>query len=171
MVDTLHSVEEYDDELKYIIACMSDIRRMTTVLNKHVNNLQKKINKDLKNIEKKSKNDKKKDTKEPQGFSKPTLISDEFCDFIKLPHGSKIARCNAVSYISKYVSENNLYYSDNKKMFNLDDKLMKLLKANENDEVGFFTIQRWLNHHFLESKKCIINKKNDNEEKSEIRKI
>jgi chromatin remodeling complex protein RSC6 len=159
MCDCLELLESYNDEFKNINECMLEIRKMTANLTKNVSELQKKINKDMKALDKKNKKDKKKnDIKEPQGFSKPSLISNIFCDFLKMPHGSKITRCNAVSLISKYVKDNNLYYPENKKMFKLDETLLKLLNARSTDEIGFFTIQPWLNQHFLESKKNITNK-------------
>ena len=41
--------------------------------------------------------------KEPSGFAKPTLISNELCDFLSKPNGTEMARTEVTKYLTQYI--------------------------------------------------------------------
>ena len=87
------------------------------------------------------------------GFALPTEVTDELCYFIGLEKGTKIARTEVTKQIMAYIKTNNLQNPENKKMIVPDEKLWKLLgeEAREKD-ITHFTIQKYINKHFIRSK-------------------
>ncbi len=80
-------------------------------------------------------------------------ISDELCDFIGVPRGTKKSRTDIICYINAYVKEHNLNKPTNRRIILPDDKLKNILKINNDEEVTFFILQRLISHHFSNSKK------------------
>lgn len=85
--------------------------------------------------------------KEPSGFAKPSLLSDELCDFLGVPYGTKLARTEVTKKLTSYIRENNLQNPNNKREINLDSKLRDLLKTPPGTVVTFFNIQKYLTHY------------------------
>ena len=75
-------------------------------------------------------------------------ISDELCDFIGVPHGTEKSRTDITRYINAYVKEHNLNKPTNRRVILPDEKLKKILKINNDEEVTFFILQRLISHHF-----------------------
>jgi chromatin remodeling complex protein RSC6 len=90
---------------------------------------------------------KRRTKKEPSGFAKPSLLSDELCDFLNIDHGSKLARTEVTKKLTTYIKENNLQNPENRRQIILDDKLKLLLNVAEGTVVTFFNIQRFLSHY------------------------
>lgn len=87
--------------------------------------------------------------RKPCGFARPSLISDEMCDFLKLPHGSTISRTEVTKQLINYIKTNNLQNTENKKNIVLDETLHKLFDgAGIPENVTYFTMQKYVNHHF-----------------------
>jgi chromatin remodeling complex protein RSC6 len=87
----------------------------------------------------------------PSGFAKPTKISDELCDFLKITKGSELSRTEVTRHITKYVRENNLNKADNKRIIIPNAALRKLLNCKESDTISYFNLQKWLKHHFVKA--------------------
>ena len=106
----------------------------------------------------------------PHGFVKPALISNELADFLKVPHGSELARPQVTRKISEYIKEHNCYGEKmdktgemklNKTIIVPDHKLKKLLGnavfeySKKNPELGlgynYFNLQSYLKkqNHFI----------------------
>ena len=113
-----------------ILEINNDIKKMESVFNNYLKSLDKP----------------KKKIK--RGFSKPCLISEELSDFLNLPKESKIPRTEVTKLIINYIKDNNLQNTGNKQIIVPDDKLKQLL-CNDNEEITYFTIQKYLNKHFL----------------------
>ena len=111
--------------------------------------LDKQVKKELKNKDKINKS-KKTGPKKPSGFAKPSKISDELCEFLKVPKKSELARTDVTKRIISYVKDNNLENPENRKIIECDEKLKILLKCN-NEEVTYFNIQRFMNSHFIKN--------------------
>jgi len=94
--------------------------------------------------------------KSPSGFAKPNKISDELCDFIGVPHGTEKSRTEITRYINAYVKEHNLNKPTNRRIILPDDKLKKILKTNNDEEVTFFILQRLISHHFPSNKNTTV---------------
>ena len=82
---------------------------------------------------------------------KPTLISKELADFLKLPHKSEIARTEVTREINKYIREHNLQDAKNGRVINADKALQKLLKVQKSDELTYFNLQKFMSPHFLKA--------------------
>lgn len=86
--------------------------------------------------------------RKPSGFAKPTLLSSELCDFLGLPHDSRLARTECTRLLNKYIKDNNLQDKEDKRTIQPDSKLQKVLKLDKNDKVTYFNLQRAIKHHF-----------------------
>ena len=84
----------------------------------------------------------------PSGFAKPTMISNELCDFLGKPYGTEMARTEVTKYLTKYIKSNNLQAKNDKRYILPDGPLAELLKVKNEDEVTYFNLQKWMKPHF-----------------------
>ena len=63
--------------------------------------------------------------------------------------GTEIARTEVTQYLIQYIKDNELQFSENKKIIVPDNTLKNLLGVNEGDEVTYFNLQRLMNKHFI----------------------
>ena len=119
-------------------------------LQQHVRTLEKQVRKETKSATKVLKNkDKPKKPKAPSGFAKPTKVTKELCEFMEKPEGTEI---------SQYIKANNLQEKgeNSKNRINPDAKLKSLLGLtnDETENLTYFTIQKYMNKHFIKSQYC-----------------
>jgi len=88
-------------------------------------------------------------SREPSGFVKPTLISDELAMFLGKPVGTEMARTEVSKMINAYLNTNGLQDSQNGKKINPDEKLRKLLRLTNEDELTYFNLQKYMKPHFI----------------------
>lgn len=87
------------------------------------------------------------------GFALPSQVSDELCDFMKMPHGTLISRTDVTKYLMKYISENQLQNPQQKKFIVPNETLWKLIGEEARDmQITHFTIQKYINKHFIKNK-------------------
>jgi len=128
------------DKITNLVVAIKDIQTsLKPVLKEH-----DKLRKIVERIQKKRDNARKS----PSGFAKPNKISDELCDFIGVPHGTEKSRTDITRYINAYVKEHDLNKPTNRRIILPDEKLKKILKINNGEEVTFFILQRLISHHF-----------------------
>ena len=84
----------------------------------------------------------------PSGFVVPTLISDQLCEFLGKPAGTKLARTDVSKLINTYIMDNKLQDPQNSRVINPDSKLRSLLNIGKNDELTYFNIHRYMKPHF-----------------------
>jgi hypothetical protein len=133
-------VQVLADKIGTLATLLKDIQSsLKPVLKEH-----DKLRKIVERIQKKRDNARKS----PSGFAKPNKISDELCDFIGVPHGTEKSRTDITRYINAYVKEHNLNKPSNRRVILPDEKLKKILKINNEEEVTFFILQRLISHHF-----------------------
>ena len=132
------------DECIEIIRELSNYRSGITRIIHTVKQMETKINKTIK----KNNVVEKKVIKKPSGFAKPTKISKELSDFMQKKEGEKAARTEVTQYIIQYIKEKQLQNKDNKQEIVLDNNLSKLLNCGT-DTVTYFTIQKYMNQHFI----------------------
>ena len=139
--------EPVDDVIKILvekIASLAGIVKDIQTSLKPVLKEHDKLKKVVERIQKKRDNARKS----PSGFAKPNKISDELCDFIGVPHGTEKSRTDITRYINAYVKEHNLNKPTNRRVILPDEKLKKILKPNNDEDVTFFVLQRLISHHF-----------------------
>tara|TARA_B100001173_G_scaffold285067_1_gene271767 strand:+ start:93 stop:716 length:624 start_codon:yes stop_codon:yes gene_type:complete len=86
--------------------------------------------------------------RQPTGFAKPSLISEELCKFLNKPSGTKMARTDVTKEVNKYIKEHNLQNPANKKEIKADSTLTKLLNLKKGDDLNYFSLQKFLKDHF-----------------------
>ena len=84
----------------------------------------------------------------PTGFAKPSLISEELCKFLNKPSGTKMARTEVTQEVNKYIKAHNLQNPANKKEIKADSTLSKLLNLKKDDDLNYFSLQKYLVIHF-----------------------
>ena len=85
----------------------------------------------------------------PSKFIKPAKISDELALFIGIKKGTLISRIEVTREINKYIRTNNLENGVCKHKINPDNKLSTLFKLNDNDELTYYNIQKYIGLHFI----------------------
>lgn len=141
-LDTLKDFAEFQVRL-------AGIRTNLSNLLQDFKQLQKKTERDLKNAQKNSNKRKRKTTtRQPSGFVKPTLISNELADFLGKDHGSELARTEVTREINAYIRANKLQDPTNGRKILADEKLKKLLSLTSTDELTYFNLQKYMSPHF-----------------------
>lgn len=112
--------------------------------------LEKAIIKVLKaNSKATSKKQKRFGNRQPSGFIRPTLISDELASFLGKETGTEMARTAVTNLINNYIKSNSLKDLKNGRQINADDKLSTLLKLEKDDVLTYFNLQKFMKHHFI----------------------
>jgi chromatin remodeling complex protein RSC6 len=159
MTDTKN---DNDTSYQHIFDTFNSINESLTIFKTQIHNLQhqikcveKTVKKELKHI-KKSTKPKIKNKKAPSGFAKPTKVTKELCEFMNRPDGTEIARTEVTKFLVQYIKTNKLQEQngDTKNKIIPDEKLQSLLCLNKDeiDELTFFTIQKYMNKHFISTK-------------------
>lgn len=79
------------------------------------------------------------------GLNTPVGISAELAEFVGVSPYSKLARTQVVKFISEYVKKHDLQDPSDRRQIQCDARLRGLLGQ---DRVTFFTINKYLSHHF-----------------------
>lgn len=87
----------------------------------------------------------------PSGFAKPTLLSDQLCNFLDLPTGSSLARTDVTRIINNYIKENKLQNQEDKRQIIPDEKLKSILMYKEGDKLSYFNLQSSMKHQFIKA--------------------
>lgn len=146
------------EQFNGVLNTLSTFRQSITALQMQIRGLEKTVRKEMKGLQKEAQKNKNKGNRKPSGFAKPTKVSDELCSFMSKPTGTEIARTEVTQYLIKYIKDNNLQFTDNKKRIVPDDTLKNLLGVTEEDEVTYFNLQKLMNKHFIKNKK--VNQEN-----------
>lgn len=132
-------IESFDALVKQNKALLARAKRNKKQSLKELNSLYNKAIK-----EKKPRKNRK-----PSGFAKATPISDELCNFLNVPKGSKVSRTTVTKKVTKYITEKNLQNPKNRKEIILDDALSKIVQVDDTDTLTYFNIQKFITSHFL----------------------
>ena len=112
--------------------------------------IEKSVRKEMNSLLAGCDKSKNRGNRKPSGFATPSKISKEPCDFMGKHEGAEVARTEVTKFVIAYIKENNLAES---KSIKPDEKLQALLGTKEEDQVTYFNIQRFMNQHFVNSKK------------------
>jgi chromatin remodeling complex protein RSC6 len=137
------------EQFANLLSSLSEFRQQVTMLQNQVRGLERHVKKEVKTLHKEARKSKNKGNRKPSGFAVPSKISNELCEFMGKPSGTKVARTEVTKYIIDYIDKNGLKKSDNRKYINPDDKLSSLLNVTDGQEITYFNIQKYMNKHFV----------------------
>jgi len=153
------SILEETDPLKDIMTQFESImenlngfKLQITTIQTQIKGLEKNVKKQLNSFKKAASKSKNKGNRKPSGFAKPTKVTKELCEFMNKKEGTEIARTDVTRALISYIDTNNLQNVTNKQIIYPDEKLKCLLGINENEELTYFTIQKYMNKHFISLK-------------------
>lgn len=144
--------EEIKEIFSSVLTNISSLKIQLTALTSQIKTAEKRVHKKMKQLDKELKRNKNKGNRQPSGFAKPTKISPALCKFMALPEGSEMARTEVTKYIIQYVKDNKLQNPTDAKLIKPNNELKSLLNLNDNDgDLTYFNIQRYMNKHFVKS--------------------
>jgi hypothetical protein len=119
--------------------------------------LEKAIVKVLKaNNKASAKKQKRSGNRQPSGFVRPTLISDELASFLGKEAGTEMSRTSVTNEINTYIKQHNLKDVANGRQINADENLSKLLKLAKEDVLTYFNLQKFMNHHYVKKTPVVV---------------
>jgi chromatin remodeling complex protein RSC6 len=123
-----------------------------------LSNLERMVEKYASKIAKdQTKTHTEKRKRKPSGFASPTNVSPELCGFMGKPNGTLISRTETSKFLSNYISSNRLYDENNKSVILPDQPLSQLLgNSITESELTYFSIQKYINRHFVKSDQSVI---------------
>lgn len=140
---------EMGEKFGGILNTLGSFRQQITMLQNQVRSLEKVVNKQMKQMAREAKKNKNKGNRKPSGFAVPTNISKDLCDFMGKSEGSQVARTEVTQYIIQYIKSKDLQWEQNRKIIKPDKPLKKLLGVQDNEEVTYFNLQKFMNKHFV----------------------
>jgi chromatin remodeling complex protein RSC6 len=145
--------EEYviGNEFGSVLLTLSTLKQQITALQNTVRGLEKNVNKKINCYERERKKNAQKKPRKLSGFAVPSNITNELCEFMGKPSGTKMARTEVTQHLIDYIRLNELQEKKNRKIIVPDSKLKKLLKVNSEDEINYFNIQKYMNQHFIKA--------------------
>lgn len=146
-VDFPSNLLKIKQKLAYLRESTMRYKREITEIHNEIKVVEVFLDKYLAKIAKKKMDSKM--SKKPSGFAAPVKISDVLCEFMGKEQGSLVSRTEATKFINKYIKENRLCDAENKTLIKPDAKLHSLLGTNDENEIKYFNIQKYLNVHFL----------------------
>lgn len=111
----------------------------------------KKENDRMKKIVERTEAKRAKARSNPNGFAKPSKITDELCDFLAVPRGTMLSRTDVTRKVNAYIKDNKLNKPENKRIINPDTKLRKILGIKPDEELSYFSLQRYLSRSFVKA--------------------
>ena len=146
--DTAPTVAE---QFTALLAQLSVLRSQVTSITSQVRTLSKNHEREIKAASKSARKKRKSGNRQPSGFVKPAVISDELAGFLGKSKGTEMARTEVTREISSYIRANKLQDPKNGRRILADTKLRKLLKLKKTDELTYFNLQRYMSPHFPKS--------------------
>ena len=137
------------EQFEGIIDSLGLFKNQINGLQQQIRVLEKNIKKQMKTLKKESTKSKNKGNRKPSGFAKPSKVTNELCEFMNKKEGTEIARTEVTRTLCSYIKEHKLENKENSKIIAPDDKLKTLLGIEEGQELTYFTIQKFMNKHFI----------------------
>ena len=147
-VDTAPTVSE---QFTALLAQLSVLRSQVTSITSQVRTLSKNHEREVKAASKSARKKRKSGNRQPSGFVKPAVISDELAGFLGKSKGTEMARTEVTREINSYIRANKLQDPKTGRRILADPKLRKLLKLKKTDALTYFNLQRYMSPHFPKS--------------------
>lgn len=133
-----------------LLSTLTTFKIQITSLQQQLRGLEKIVKRDLNAARKAAENKRRrKANRKPSGFAKPCRISNELSKFMTKEDGVFVARTEVTKFIIKYIKDNDLQNQSNRRIIEPDDELKKLLLLKAGDELTYFNLQKYMNHHFV----------------------
>ena len=138
---------DFTEDFSDILDNLVQVKKNITVIQNQIKNLESRVKRD----QQKQKRQKQQRKKNTSGFAKPTKISDELCEFMGMEKGTELARTEVTKYLHEYIKKNELQVETNKTLIVPDSNLKNLLALDEDiaQEIHFFSLQKYMNKHFV----------------------
>lgn len=131
-------------------AKLMQMMQLHTTLKQDFKTLARSVERELKAAQKASaKKRRSSGNRQPSGFIKPTLITDELASFLGREKGTEMARTEVSKEINQYIRQKKLQDENNGRIIRPDPALKKLLRVGDNEELTYFNLQRYMKHHFV----------------------
>jgi len=144
------------EQFGIVIDSLTAFRNQINSIQQQIKQLEKNVKKEMKVLKKDIIKNKNKGNRKPSGFAKPSKVTKELCDFMNKSEGTEIARTEVTRALVSYIKENKLENVNNSKIITPDQKLKFLLGIEEEQEVTYFNIQKFMNKHFVKSETSLI---------------
>jgi len=142
--------EAVSEKLQEFGTKLSQMMTIYTTLRQDFKTLSKQVERELKAAQKASaKKRRSSGNRQPSGFIKPTLITDELALFLGKESGTEMARTEVSKEINQYIRTHSLQDAANGRIIRPDPKLKKLLRVGPDEELTYFNLQRYMKHHFV----------------------
>ena len=152
--NTVVEAETNTNSFADLLRKLNDVTSLLASVKQEARALEKRLTRELKVAQKTAQKKKSgKGNRQPSGFVKPTLITDELAAFLGRDKGSEMARTEVTREINKYIRDHNLQDKENGRKINPDAKLAALLKLSKKDELTYFNLQRYMSPHFAKGGK------------------
>jgi upstream activation factor subunit UAF30 len=139
-------------EFTVVLSQVQALSQQLSTLKNTLRTLEKKAVRELKIANKASKKSKRaKGNRQPSGFVKPTLISNELADFLGKAKGTEMARTAVTKEINCYIREHSLQDPKNGRRIIPDNKLSVLLNIAKDEELTYFNLQKFMSPHFAKA--------------------
>ena len=147
-------VGNISEQFDSIVTNLSMFKTHISLLQQQVRVLDKIVKKQMNVLKKESSKNKNKNKacRKPSGFARPTRVTKELCEFMNKSEGTEIARTEVTRALVAYIKDQKLEDKVNSRIIMPDNKLRELLGIEENKELTYFTIQKYMNKHFISSK-------------------
>lgn len=142
-------------EFTTILASIQTVVQQINGLKSALRTLEKKAVREIKAANKASKKKQRsKGNRQPSGFVKPALISNELAAFLGKASGTEMARTEVTKEINAYIRANKLQDPKNGRIIKADAKLQSLLNLKKGDELTYFNLQKYMSPHFAKATKA-----------------
>ena len=142
---------DLSSQFEDLISQLTTMKSQITVIQQNIKQLEKNVKKQMKGLKKEVVKTKNKGNRQPSGFAKPSKVTKELCEFMNKEEGSEIARTEVTRALVAYIKQNKLENTSNSKLISPDNKLKLLLGLDDNQEVTYFNIQKYMNKHFVKN--------------------
>lgn len=146
------SAEVINVKLAEFSAKLMQMMQLHTTLKQDFKTLSRSVEREIKAAQKASaKKRRTSGNRQPSGFIKPTLITDELASFLGRASGTEMARTEVSKEINQYIRSKKLQDVNNGRIIRPDPALKKLLRVGEGEELTYFNLQRYMKHHFVKA--------------------
>jgi chromatin remodeling complex protein RSC6 len=146
MIKLPANVKKMESAIQSMESIINEQHKRMVILEKEFNVFKRFAESFIENVKKSC----EKKPRKASGFVLAVPISDDLCDFLDIPHGSQVSRTEVTKYLIAYISDHNLSNPEKKTLVVPDERLSKLLGPDVDvDTLTRFTIQRYMNRHYL----------------------
>lgn len=152
------------DALNMYIKDLNEFKSTFHEFIKRGKDIKKRVEKEMKDLKKntKRKRTRKPDAK-PGGFVKPMKMSDQMCEYLEIPKGTKLPRTQVAKKLNEKIRKQKLQNENDRRIIEPNDELEALFSDDyfekygenaplndngEKEKLTFFAMQKYIKHHY-----------------------